>query len=88
MNAIHGYDANPYEIEARYRESDFCKSNYTFCVRNGLAKTVHNPNFRNGHKWEQKIFSNRFDLIIPLGNAAILFIFLPDLKIFWLFAVI
>ena len=43
-----GYDKNPYEIEARYRESDFAKSNYTYAVRNGLAKTVHNPNFRNG----------------------------------------
>jgi len=44
----HGYDGNPYEIEARFEESDFCKSNYTYCVRNGLAKTVCNPNFRNG----------------------------------------
>jgi len=45
-----GYDANPYEIEARYRESDFCKSNYTLCVRQGKARTAHNPNFRNGRK--------------------------------------
>lgn len=43
-----GYDGNKYEIEARYRESDFCKSNYTYCVRNGKAKTVYNPNFRLG----------------------------------------
>ena len=43
-----GYDANDYEIEARYRESDFCKSNYSYCVRNGMAKTANNPNFRNG----------------------------------------
>jgi hypothetical protein len=42
-----GYDKNPYEIEARYNESDFCKENYTHCVKNGLAKTVHNPDFRN-----------------------------------------
>lgn len=41
-----GYDGNKYEVEARYRESDFCKSNYTYCVRNGEAKTVHNPDFR------------------------------------------
>ena len=44
----YGYDGNPYELEARYTESDFCKSNYSYCVRNGLAKTVYNPNFRNG----------------------------------------
>ena len=45
-----GYDKNPYEIEARFRESDFCKSNYSYCVRNGLARTVYNPTFRNGRK--------------------------------------
>lgn len=44
----HGYDGNPYEIEARFEESDFCKSNYTYCVRNGLAKTAKNIHFRNG----------------------------------------
>lgn len=43
-----GYDGNEYEIEARYRESDFCKENYTYCVRNGLAKTVSNAHFREG----------------------------------------
>lgn len=41
-----GYDANPYEIEARFCENDFCKSNYTYCVREGLAKTITNKNFR------------------------------------------
>ncbi len=43
---IHGYDANPYEIEARANESDFCKRNYSQCVRCGLAKTVYDPGFR------------------------------------------
>lgn len=41
-----GYDKNPYEIEARTAEEGYCKENYTECVRNGTAKTVHNPNFR------------------------------------------
>ena len=49
-SVAYGYDENPYEIEARFNESDFCKSNYTYCIRNGLAKTIHNPNFRNGRK--------------------------------------
>lgn len=43
----NGYDANPYEIEARYEESEYCKNNYTECVRKGDALTVYNPNFRN-----------------------------------------
>lgn len=47
-NSQYGYDGNPYEVEARYLESDFCQSNYTYCVRNGLAITVHDPDFRNG----------------------------------------
>lgn len=41
-----GYDKNPYEIEARTVETDYCKENYTECVRLGLAKTVYNSNFR------------------------------------------
>ncbi|MEL6356679.1 MAG: hypothetical protein AAFQ37_07075 [Bacteroidota bacterium] len=41
----YGYDGNLYEVEARFNEDDFCKSNYTYCVRNGLAKTVYNPSF-------------------------------------------
>lgn len=41
-----GYDKNKYEIEARIDESRFCKTNYTHCVRKGLAKSAHNPNFR------------------------------------------
>lgn len=41
-----GYDNNRYEIEARYMETDFCRSNYTYCVRNGLSRTVNNKNFR------------------------------------------
>lgn len=42
-----GYDHMPMEIEARANESDFCRINYTQCVRNGSAKTVSNPNFRD-----------------------------------------
>ena len=42
-----GYDKNPYEKEARTIESDYCKENYTECVRNGISKTAYNPNFRN-----------------------------------------
>lgn len=42
----YGYDKNPFEIEARFNESDFCKKNYTHCVRTGKAKTVYNPKFR------------------------------------------
>ena len=45
-NRKYGYDGNPYEIEARANESEFCRNNYTYCVRNGLAKTVNNPDFR------------------------------------------
>ena len=41
----YGYDNMPMEIEARANENDFCKTNYTYCVRNGLAKTVFNPKF-------------------------------------------
>lgn len=41
-----GYDLNPYEVEARYRESEYCQKNYTECVRIGKAKTAFNPNFR------------------------------------------
>ena len=42
-----GYDMNKYEIDAREDESHFCKTNYTHCVRNGLAKSAFNKNFRN-----------------------------------------
>jgi len=42
----YGYDKNPYEVEARFIENEFCKLNYTECVRNGTARTVFNPNFR------------------------------------------
>lgn len=40
-----GYDKAPLEIEARFNETDYCKTNYTECVRTGQAKTVHNPKF-------------------------------------------
>jgi len=42
----NGYDGNLMEQEARVNESNFCKTNYTQCVRTGLAVTVHNTNFR------------------------------------------
>ncbi len=42
----YGYDKMPMEMEARANESDYCKENYSECVRIGLAKTVYNPNFR------------------------------------------
>lgn len=45
-NLVSNYDNNILEIEARFNENEFCKKNYTFCVRNGLAKTVYNKNFR------------------------------------------
>ena len=40
------YDLNKLEIEARNIESEYCKKNYTTCVRSGKAKTIYNPNFR------------------------------------------
>lgn len=40
-----GYDNAPLEIEARFIENDYCKTNYTECVRTGQSKTVFNPNF-------------------------------------------
>jgi hypothetical protein len=40
------YDKNKLEIEARINENDFCRKNYTYCIRNGLSKTVYNPSFR------------------------------------------
>lgn len=43
---INGYDKNKYEIRARKEENSFCKTNYTYCVRNGLAKSSFNKNFR------------------------------------------
>lgn len=45
-NAVYGYDCNSLEIEARANESEYCRQNYTECVRNGIAKTIHNPQFR------------------------------------------
>jgi len=41
-----GYDNSAMEKEARTNESGYCQDNYTECVRNGVAQTVHNPNFR------------------------------------------
>lgn len=42
----YGYDNMPMEKQAREIESDYCKVNYTECVKKGIAKTVSNPNFR------------------------------------------
>jgi hypothetical protein len=42
----HGYDGNPYEIEARHLETPYCQHQYTECVRTGQARTVYNPEFR------------------------------------------
>ena len=42
----YGYDNAPMEIEARFIENDFCKKNYTQCVRDGIAKTISNKNFK------------------------------------------
>lgn len=48
--STEGYDANPMEIEARANETDYCKLNYTTCVRNGTAKTIQDKNFKYGSK--------------------------------------
>lgn len=42
----YGYDKMPMEIEARENEGEYCKENYTDCVRTGQAQTIFNPNFR------------------------------------------
>ena len=43
---LYGYDGNPYEVDVRTNECDYCRANYTECVRNGSANTVHDPGFR------------------------------------------
>lgn len=43
---MQGYDKHPMEMEARANETEFCKNNYTACVRNGTARTVSNGKFR------------------------------------------
>jgi len=45
---VYGYDLMPMEIEARKAagESEFCLTNYTICVRNCIAETVCNSDFR------------------------------------------
>ena len=43
----YGYDKMPMEKDARKNETEYCKENYTECVRKGTAKTVYNPNFRS-----------------------------------------
>lgn len=40
------YDSMPMEMEARYLENEYCRNNYTECVRSGQSVTVYNPNFR------------------------------------------
>jgi hypothetical protein len=44
--AKYGYDGMPMEQEARVNENDYCKENYTECVRCGLSNTVCADNFR------------------------------------------
>lgn len=46
--AANGYDGSPMEQQARKAagEDDFVTANYTECVRMGIARTVHNPDFR------------------------------------------
>ncbi len=48
QKAFYGYDKMPMEIEARKlsEEKTNCLTNYTSCVRDGLANTVINKNFR------------------------------------------
>ena len=41
-----GYDRNPLEVEARFREPDYVKYRYTDAVRKGESLTVSNPDFR------------------------------------------
>jgi hypothetical protein len=45
-NLKNGYDKNSYEVEARFNESEYCKYNYTECIRSGASNTAYNPNFR------------------------------------------
>jgi hypothetical protein len=45
---VEGYDKMPYEIEARFIETPYCQLNYTQCVRNGTARTLYKPDFRQG----------------------------------------
>jgi hypothetical protein len=45
-NLNNGYDGNSYEVEARENESEYCKYNYTECVRTGQSITAYNPKFR------------------------------------------
>ena len=42
---LKGYDLNSYEIEARFNESEFCKTNYSYCVEAGLSNTVDSWNY-------------------------------------------
>lgn len=42
----YGYDKMPMEKEARKNETEYCKENYTECVRTGQSQTVFNPKFR------------------------------------------
>ena len=42
----YGYDRMPMEQVARGNESEYCKANYTECVRAGQSNTIYNPKFR------------------------------------------
>ena len=45
---IYGYDKMPLEVNARKAvgENEYCQKNYTECVRNGVALTINEKNFR------------------------------------------
>jgi hypothetical protein len=46
---LYGYDKMPLEVNARIAagEDTYCLHNYTYCVKNGYAKTISDPEFRN-----------------------------------------
>lgn len=46
QHVANGYDGNMMEQEARQNENEYCKINYTECVRTGISRTVTNPKFR------------------------------------------
>ncbi|MBN4061643.1 hypothetical protein JYU20_00415 [Bacteroidales bacterium AH-315-I05] len=43
----YGYDKMPMEQEARENESEYCKQNYTECVRTGQSNTIYDIDFRS-----------------------------------------
>ena len=49
---VNGYDWSLLEIEARQNENLFTQTFYTYSVRNFLADTPWNKNFRRGKKFK------------------------------------